>query len=63
MATAYGILCDVLKIFDIYPTIIYIYFVVNVHGECIILDKTKDCFEVKNHPKQVSCERVSIVVT
>ena len=59
MATAYGVICDVLKFSDIYPTIIYIDFVVNMHGKCIISDETKGCFEVKNHPKQVGCERVN----
>ena len=59
MATAYGVICDVLKFSDIYPTIIYIDFVVNMHGNCIILNEIKCCVEVKNHPKQVSCERAS----
>ena len=41
MATAYGVKCDVLEYSDIYPTIIYIYFVVNMHEECPILDEVK----------------------
>ena len=41
MATAYGVKCDVLEYSDIYPTIIYINFVVNMHEECLILDQAR----------------------
>ena len=41
MATAYGVKCDVLNYSDIYPTIIFIYFLVDMHGVCLIVDKTR----------------------
>ena len=41
MATAYGVKCNVLNYSDIYPTIIYIYFPVNIHGVCLIMDEMR----------------------
>ena len=47
METAYGLKCDVLEYSDIYPTIIYIYFVVNMHGECLIIDEMRVVLRAK----------------
>ena len=41
MSTAYEIKCDVLEYFYNHSTIIYIYFIVKMHVECLIMDEER----------------------
>ena len=41
MSTAYEVKCDVLELFYIDPTIIYIYCIAKMYGECLFMDEMR----------------------